>query len=90
MISPFLNVPGGLVSTAYALEITGDSMLPVYREGDIVIICPKAAMRKGDRVVVKTTGGKVMAKVLQKKCTDRWSRLIQHRKQSVKACDEVC
>ena len=52
---------------AYCLEITGNSMLPVYRKGDIVIVSPKATLRKGDRVVVKTTDGKVMAKVMQQK-----------------------
>ena len=49
---------------AYALEITGDSMLPVYRDGDTVIVAPNAGVRRGDRVVVKTTEGEVMAKVL--------------------------
>jgi signal peptidase I len=39
---------------AYALEITGDSMLPLYREGDIIIVSPTAQVRRGDRVVVKT------------------------------------
>jgi phage repressor protein C with HTH and peptisase S24 domain len=64
-----IDVPGVLDTTAYALEITGDSMLPVYREGDIVIVSPKAPLSKGDRVVVKTTDGKVMAKVMQRKTT---------------------
>ena len=59
--------PGVLDDTAYALEITGNSMLPVYRQGDTIIVSPKAKVRKGDRVVVKTTDGKVMAKVMQKK-----------------------
>ena len=62
-----INVPGVTDSTAYALEITGDSMLPVYREGDIVIVAPKAKLRKGDRVVVRTTAGKVMAKIMTRK-----------------------
>ncbi len=62
-----IDVPGVTDDTAYALEITGDSMLPVYRPGDILIVSPKAALRKGDRVVVKTTDGKVMAKVMQEK-----------------------
>jgi phage repressor protein C with HTH and peptisase S24 domain len=53
--------------TAYALEITGNSMLPVYREGDTIIVSPQAALRKGDRVVVKTTDGKVIAKIMQRK-----------------------
>ena len=64
-----IEVPGVLDTTAYALEITGDSMLPVYREGDVIIVSPKAALSKGDRVVVKTTDGKVMAKVMQRKTT---------------------
>lgn len=51
---------------AYALEISGDSMEPVYRDGDIVIVAPNANIRRGDRVVVKTTGGEVMAKQLRR------------------------
>ena len=49
---------------AYALEITGESMQPVYRDGDRIIVSPLANTRRGDRVVVKTTGGEVMAKIL--------------------------
>jgi phage repressor protein C with HTH and peptisase S24 domain len=49
---------------AYALEITGESMLPVYRDGDTIIVSPNAGVRRGDRVVVKTLGGEVMAKLL--------------------------
>ncbi len=48
----------------YALEIAGDSMEPVFRAGDIVIVQPGAAVRRGDRVVVRTRAGEVMAKVL--------------------------
>jgi len=50
----------------YALEVTGDSMAPVYRDGDIIIVGPNAGIRRGDRVVVKTTDGEVLAKVLQR------------------------
>ena len=48
----------------YALEIAGDSMEPTYRAGDIVIVQPGAAVRRGDRIVVRTRAGEVMAKVL--------------------------
>jgi phage repressor protein C with HTH and peptisase S24 domain len=61
-----IDVPGVTDNTAYALEITGDSMLPVYREGDTIIVSPGATVRKGDRVVVKTTDGQVMAKIMQR------------------------
>ena len=48
----------------YALEITGDSMLPVYRDGDRILVSPSGNLRRGDRVVLKTHGGEVMAKQL--------------------------
>jgi phage repressor protein C with HTH and peptisase S24 domain len=48
----------------YALEIAGDSMEPVFRRGDLVIVEPGGSVRRGDRVVVRTRAGEVMAKVL--------------------------
>jgi phage repressor protein C with HTH and peptisase S24 domain len=48
----------------YALEIAGDSMEPVFRAGDVVIVQPGASVRRGDRIVVRTRGGEVMAKML--------------------------
>lgn len=55
----------------YAMEVTGDSMLPLYRDGDIVIVTPGDPVRRGDRVVVKTMDGEVMAKVLKRKTSTR-------------------
>jgi phage repressor protein C with HTH and peptisase S24 domain len=52
---------------AYALEISGDSMVPLYRDGDVVIVSPNAAVRRGDRVVVKTREGEVLAKELKRR-----------------------
>lgn len=52
---------------AYALEIAGDSMVPVYRDGDVVMVAPGAPVRRGDRVVVKTTEGEVLAKELARR-----------------------
>ena len=46
-----------------SLQIAGDSMTPLYREGDKVIVDREATdVRKGDRVVVRTTGGETLAK----------------------------
>ncbi|MDR6754937.1 phage repressor protein C with HTH and peptisase S24 domain [Mycoplana sp. BE70] len=50
----------------YALEVQGDSMMPLYRDGDVLIVEPAAQVRRGDRVVVKTREGEVMAKVLHR------------------------
>lgn len=52
---------------AYALEVTGDSMLPLYRNGDVLIVSPSTTVRRGDRVVVRTTDGEVMAKELKRR-----------------------
>jgi phage repressor protein C with HTH and peptisase S24 domain len=54
---------------AYALEISGDSMKPAYRDGDVIVVSPAANVRRGDRVVVKTTDGEVMVKELRRKTT---------------------
>jgi phage repressor protein C with HTH and peptisase S24 domain len=51
---------------AYALEISGDSMLPAYRDGDVIIVSPAAPVRRGDRVVVKVRAGEVMIKELKR------------------------
>jgi phage repressor protein C with HTH and peptisase S24 domain len=56
---------------AYALEISGDSMEPVFRDGDVVIVSPSAPIRRGDRVVVRTRAGEVMAKQLQRRSAKR-------------------
>lgn len=61
-----VELPARTSDSSYALQVQGDSMLPLYRDGDVLIVEPGAAVRKGDRVVVKTTSGEVMAKVLER------------------------
>jgi phage repressor protein C with HTH and peptisase S24 domain len=74
----------------YALEIAGDSMEPTYRAGDVVIVQPGAAVRRGDRVVVRTRSGEVMAKVLGRR-NDQTIELISlnpmHKKRELAAAD---
>ncbi|WFP62969.1 MULTISPECIES: helix-turn-helix transcriptional regulator [unclassified Mesorhizobium] len=61
-----VELPTRAAESSYALKVQGDSMLPLYRNGDVLIVEPGAPTRKGDRVVVKTTAGEVMAKVLDR------------------------
>jgi phage repressor protein C with HTH and peptisase S24 domain len=56
---------------AYALEIAGDSMEPVFRDGDMVVVSPAAPIRRGDRVVVRTARGEAMAKQLSRRSARR-------------------
>lgn len=59
-----VELPGTMREGAYALQVQGESMMPLYRDGDVLIVEPAAPVRRGDRVVVKSAGGEVMAKVL--------------------------
>ena len=51
--------------------VSGDSMEPLYRNGDRIIVSPVANIRSGDRVVVKTSEGEVMAKELVRRTAQR-------------------
>jgi phage repressor protein C with HTH and peptisase S24 domain len=66
-----IQIPTLADPNAYALEVSGHSMEPVFRPGDILIISPKEDVRKGDRVVLKTAAGEVMAKEVVKKTATR-------------------
>jgi len=60
---------------AYAIEVSGNSLEPAYRDGTILIVSPNASIRRGDRVVVKTKDGKVMVRELKR----RTSKIIELR-----------
>ncbi|MBK1657634.1 S24 family peptidase [Paracraurococcus ruber] len=66
-----IAVPEIADPNAYALEISGESMEPVFRDGDVVIVSPGAPVRRGDRVVVRTQQGEVMAKELKRQSARR-------------------
>jgi len=52
---------------AYALEISGDAMKLAFRDGDVIVVSPATPIRRGDRVVVKTTGGELMVRELKRR-----------------------
>ena len=64
---------------AYALEVSGDSMQPIYRDGDIILVSPAENIRRGDRVVVKTKEGEVLAKELKRQSSKRIELLSLNR-----------
>lgn len=61
-----ISLPSPGEGGIYALEVQGDSMEPLYREGDRIVVSPTEQVRRGDRVVVKTHDGEVMAKILHR------------------------
>jgi len=66
-----VTLPDIADANAYALEISGESMEPVFRDGDTVIVSPNAPVRRGDRVVVRVDTGEVMAKQLTRRSARR-------------------
>lgn len=54
-------------TSAFALEVTGEDYAPVYRDGDIIIVSPQAEIRRGDRVVARTTDGRLHISELSRK-----------------------
>ena len=58
-----IRMPGVRDDHIFALQVSGASMAPVFREGDRIIISPGAGIRRGDRVLIKTRSGEVLTKV---------------------------
>ena len=57
---------------AYALQISGDGMMPVYRDGDTVIVSPAAPVRPGDGVVVKSSNDEILVRRLHRETGRRF------------------
>jgi phage repressor protein C with HTH and peptisase S24 domain len=75
---------------AYALEVSGQSMEPAYRDGDVIVVSPAAPIRRGDRVVVRTRAGEVTAKELKRrtaKSIELKSLNVQHPDRTLAASD---
>ena len=66
-----VEFPTSRGESTYALQVAGDSMLPLYRDGDVIIVSPGASVHRGDRVVLRTRGGEVMAKILARQTSRR-------------------
>jgi phage repressor protein C with HTH and peptisase S24 domain len=62
-----IDFPDLAVEKVFALEVQGSSMEPLYRDGDVLIVSPGANVRKGDRIVVRTIEGELLAKELKRR-----------------------
>ena len=85
-----VNFPNRESENIYALEIQGDSMMPLYRDGDRIIVSPTSSVRRGDRVVVRTREGEVMAKILARqtaKFLELESLNPEHKKRTIDVID---
>jgi phage repressor protein C with HTH and peptisase S24 domain len=48
----------------FALEVSGNDLAPVYRDGDRLLVSPTLEPRKGDRVVARTNAGEMLVREL--------------------------
>lgn len=62
-----IALPSANDEHAFALEIAGDALRPAYRDGDVLLISPATAVRRGDRVVVKLRSGEMLVKELKRR-----------------------
>ncbi len=60
-----IRLPGLRDNHAFALQIPDDFLAPFLRAGDRLVVSPAAAIKRGDRVVVKLGSGEVLAKTFK-------------------------
>ena len=64
-----VGLPSAEDEHAFALEVSGDALAPAYRDGDILLVSPATAIRRGDRVAVKPRDGEVIIGELKRRTT---------------------
>jgi phage repressor protein C with HTH and peptisase S24 domain len=60
-------LPSGEDEQAFALEVSGDALAPAYRDGDVLLLSPGTAIRRGHRVAVKPREGEVIIGELKRR-----------------------
>jgi phage repressor protein C with HTH and peptisase S24 domain len=57
-----VDFPGAADHDLYALEVADGTMHPLYRDGDVILVSPSAQVRRGDRVLIRTVNGAMLAR----------------------------
>lgn len=55
-----------------AVRVSGDAMLPLYRDGDVVVVSPAQALEPGNRVLVRQVTGSLTAHVFRRRTRTRF------------------
>ena len=59
-----MGLPASTDPDAFTLEISDQSLDPIYKEGDRIILSPAEKPRRGDRVAARTKDGEVLIRQL--------------------------
>ena len=63
-VAQIVSFPDRRYEPLYALSVSGNSMEPLYRDGDILFVAPNARAESGDRVVVKLEDDRLAVRIL--------------------------
>ncbi len=55
----------------FALEVSGNSFEPYYREGQLLIVSPESSVRRSDQILILTKAGDLHCGVLQRHTNER-------------------
>lgn len=55
-----IEVPAFADPDAYAIEVRGDALQPVNRDGDLLFVTPAATVNDGDRIIARTVKGQLL------------------------------
>ncbi len=60
----FPDLPAEIV---FAIEVAAEAMMPIYRDGDILVCSPSVPVRRGDRVLLRSKTGELYGGTLKRK-----------------------
>jgi phage repressor protein C with HTH and peptisase S24 domain len=60
----YVLVPSIEDERAFALDVADDSLQPLYRRGDVLVVSPAETARPGDRVIVQPASGPAQVRLL--------------------------
>ncbi|MDX1540731.1 MAG: helix-turn-helix transcriptional regulator [Geminicoccaceae bacterium] len=56
---------------AYALEVRGEALEPMFRDGDLLVVAPSADVRRHDRIVLRLKDGPLIVATLRRRTAQR-------------------
>ncbi|QRE76597.1 S24 family peptidase [Methylobacterium aquaticum] len=60
-------LPGLGPDRCFAIEVRNGILAPLYRDGDVLVVSPTAAIRRGDRVMTCLDGGNILVAELRRR-----------------------
>ena len=55
---------------AYAIEVRGQSLMPAYADGHVLVVSPGSPVEPGDRIVLRLQDGSVLVGSLTRRAQD--------------------